>query len=121
MILDLMVDMVRALGYAVAATADTLSSARRELCMNNFDAVLLDRSIDGECGPEIADQLLEMRMPFAFVTGYDGPFEEQYASVPLLRKPFTVAQLARLLEKLAGQPGAVHGKPAFDGATVVFI
>lgn len=121
MILDLMVDMILALGYAVAATADTLSSARRELRKKTFDAVLLDRGIDGQCGPEIADQLLEMRVPFAFVTGYDGPFEERHASVPLLRKPFTVAQLATLLEKLAGQPGAVRGKPGFDGGTMVFI
>ena len=121
MILDLMVDMIGALGYAVAATANTLSSARRELCKRNFDAVLLDLGIDGQCGPEIADQLLKLGVPFAFVTGYDGSFEERHASVPLLQKPFTVAQLASLLEKLAGQPGAVRGKPVFDGETVVFI
>src|SRR5689334_12291901 len=88
MILDLMVDMIRALGYTVTGTADTLSSAHRQLCNNNFDAVLLDLGIDGQCGSEIADQLLEMRVPIAFVTGYAGPFEERHASVPLLRKPF---------------------------------
>ena len=121
LILDLMADMIRALGYAVTGTADTLSSAHRELCKKNFDAVLLDLGIDGQCGPKIADQLLELRVPFAFVTGYDGPFEERHASVPLLQKPFTMAQLASLLEKLSGRPGAVHGKAVFDGGTVVFI
>jgi CheY-like chemotaxis protein len=118
-ILDLMVDMLRILGYAVTATADTLSSARRELCKKNFDAVLLDLGIDGQDGPEIADQLLEMRVPFAFVTGYDGPFEQRHASVPVLHKPFTVAQLATVLEKLARQPVEVDGNRDFDGGTVV--
>jgi CheY-like chemotaxis protein len=121
LILDLIVDMIRALGYAVAATADTLSSARRELCKNNFDAVLLDLSIDGQDGPEIADQLLEMRVPFAFVTGYDGPFEERHASVLVLHKPFTAAQLAAVLDKLAGHPIEVRPKTEFDGGAAVYI
>lgn len=126
LIIDLMIDIVCALGYAISGTAHTLSSARQELCKDNFDAVLLDLGVDGERGPEIADQLLEMRVPFGFVTGYDSPFDERHANVPLLRKPFTIMQLGGLLEKLAGpapgqQPGKLHAKCNPADGTVVFI
>jgi hypothetical protein len=48
---------------------------------------------------------LETGVPFAFVTGYDEPFEARHADVPLLRKPFTSKQLCVLLEKLVGPCG----------------
>ena len=108
MIADLISDMVCSLGYVVSGTANTLSLARRELCKRNFDAVLLDIGIDGQHGPEIADQLLEMKVPFGFVTGYDGPFEERHAEVPLLLKPFTIVELGNLLEKLAAPARALE-------------
>ena len=50
----------------------------------------------------VTDVQLEMGIPFAFVSGYDGPFEARHADVPLLRKPFTADQLRVLLEKLVG-------------------
>jgi hypothetical protein len=55
--------------------------------------------------PEVADLLLQMGTPFAFVTGYDVPLEPRHADVPLLHKPFTADQLRALLGKLRG-PGA---------------
>jgi CheY-like chemotaxis protein len=104
MIADLMDDIICSLGYTVAGTASTPSSARQQLYERSFDAALLDLGLDGQHGPEIADQLLEMKVPFAFVTGYDGPFEKRHAAVPLLRKPFTLNEFAKLLETLAGRP-----------------
>jgi CheY-like chemotaxis protein len=98
-------DIVRDLGYAVSGMASTIAVARQELAKRNFDAVLLDMSLDGPCSPEVADVLLEAGIPFAFVTGYDEPFEARYADVPLLGKPFTSEQLRVLLEKLVGPSG----------------
>lgn len=97
-------DMVRDLGYAVSAWAPDIQSARQELSKKNFDVVFLDISLDGERCLEIADALLEMAMPFAFVSGYQQTFEERHAPVPLLLKPFMPDQVRALLEQLVG-PG----------------
>jgi CheY-like chemotaxis protein len=105
LIANLVDDIVREHGYAVSALASTIAAARHELAKRNFDAVLLDIGLDGPYSPEIADALSEMAIPFAFVTGFDGPFEARHADVPLLRKPFTADQLRVLLEKLVGPSG----------------
>lgn len=49
--------------------------------------------------------MLQMQVPFGFVTGYDDPFEARHDRVPLLRKPFTAGELGELLEKLVGPAG----------------
>jgi CheY-like chemotaxis protein len=99
----LMDNIVCDLGYAVSGMASTIVAARQELAKGNFDAVLLDMGLDGPYSPEVADVLLETGIPFAFVTGYDEPFEARHADVPLLSKPFTSEQLRALLEKLIGR------------------
>ena len=71
---------------------------------HDFDAVLLDLGLDGQTSREIADLLIELKIPFAFVTGYTQPFEPRHASVPLLHKPFTVGQLREVLHALVGPP-----------------
>jgi len=105
LIANLVDDIVREHGYAVAGTASTIAAARQELAKRNFDVVLLDIVLDKSCSPEIADRLLEMRVPFAFVTGYSLAVEARHASVPLLGKPFTSEQLRDLFEKLIGPGG----------------
>jgi DNA-binding response OmpR family regulator len=102
LIVDLIANVVCELGYTVSGTANTLSSARRKIGRRNYDAVLLDIGLDGPHGSEIADRLLQMKVPFGFVTGYDDPFEARHATVPLLHKPFTTVELGELLEKLIG-------------------
>jgi CheY-like chemotaxis protein len=99
---NLVDDIVSELGYAVSGMAAAAVAAHQEFVKRNFDAVLLDIGLDGPYSPEVADVLLETGIPFAFVTGYDEPFEARHADVPLLRKPFTADQLRVLLEKLVG-------------------
>ena len=101
-ITDLIANIVLELGYAVSGIAGTFATACRELNKRNFDAALIDIGLDGLHGPEIADRLLQLKLPFGFVTGYDSPFEERHAMVPLLHKPFTAMELEELLEKLIG-------------------
>jgi hypothetical protein len=91
--------------------AGTIANARKELAKRNFDAVLLDLDLGGPASPEIADLLLELRIPFAFVTGYGRASEPRHAEVPLLPKPFTAIQLGAVLEKLAGPGSSSRGIP----------
>jgi DNA-binding LytR/AlgR family response regulator len=56
----------------VSGKATTIAAARQELAKGNFDAVLLDIGLDGHSSAEVADVLLDMAVPIAFVTGNDG-------------------------------------------------
>lgn len=95
-------EMARDMGYRISGMAHDLAVTRKELAKRNFDAVLLDISLQGRHHPEIADYLLEMNLPFAFVTGYDYLAEPRHENVPVLQKPFSPDQLRVLLEQLVG-------------------
>lgn len=98
----MMEEIVREMGCAVSGIAGTLGMARLQLAKRDFDAVLLDVNLGGEYNPETADLLLEMGVPFAFVTGYDYVVEPRHDNVPLLQKPFSSIQLRVLVEQLVG-------------------
>ena len=101
-------DMALELGYEVSGFANSVASARAEIGKRVFDLVLLDLGLDGQYGSELADLLMELKTPFAFVTGYPRPFEPRHAHIRLLQKPFTLAQLRSLLHALAGPPTGSH-------------
>jgi len=95
-------ETVRHLGYRVCGLADNVAKAHIELSKGRFDAVLLDLNINGKYGPELADRLARLKVPFAFITGFDYLVEPRHALVPVLQKPFTPAQLSALLIGLVG-------------------
>lgn len=95
-------EMIRDMGYRISGMAHDLAVTRKELAKRNFDAVLLDISLQGRHHPEIADYLRETNLPFAFVTGYDYLAEPRHENVPVLQKPFSPDQLRVLLEQLVG-------------------
>ena len=98
----MMEEIVREMGWAVSGIAGTLGMARLQFAKRDFDAVLLDVNLGGEYNPDTADLLLEMGVPFAFVTGYDYVVEPRHDNVPLLQKPFSSIQLRVLVEQLVG-------------------
>jgi len=98
----MMEEIVREMGCAVSGIAGTLGMARLQFAKRDFDAVLLDVNLGSEYNPETADLLLEMGVPFAFVTGYDYVVEPRHDNVPLLQKPFSSIQLRVLVEQLVG-------------------
>ena len=83
----MMEEIVREMGCAVSGIAGTPGMTRLQLAKRDFDAVLLDVNLDGEYNPETADLLLEMGVPFAFVTGYDYVVDPRHDNVPLCRSP----------------------------------
>ena len=77
---EMLHDMVAELGYSVTKVAHGLPSALNEISKENFDGVLVNIGIDDQKhGNDIADILLEKKIPFAFVTGYGHAFEERHA------------------------------------------
>ena len=75
-------EMIREIGYRVSGVAYTDALARHELAKRNFDAVLCDINIGGQYHLEIADRLIELDIPFAFVTGYDYLVEPRHEKLP---------------------------------------
>lgn len=104
-------EMVHELGYDVSAIANGIVSARKEISHGEFDVVLLDLGLDGQYSPELADLLIEIKMPFAFVTGYSRPLEPRHLHIPLLRKPFSLGLLRSVLISLIGPPIAPYRRP----------
>src|SRR6476646_7253840 len=105
----MMEEIVREMGCAVSGIAGTLGMARLQFAKRDFDAVLLDVNLGSEYNPETADLLLEMGVPFAFVTGYDYVVEPRHDNVPLLQKPFSSTQLRVLVEQLVGSVSSADG------------
>jgi len=95
-------EMSRHLGYRVSGIAHNVTAARMALKKRDFDAVLLDINLDGRAGPDIADLLAKMAIPFAFVTGYEYAIEPRHEAVPILEKPFSPSELRAFLERLVG-------------------
>src|SRR5262249_868942 len=53
-----------------------------------FDAAILDVNLDGELAYPIADILVDRKLPFAFITGYDTrSIDERFAQIPTIQKP----------------------------------
>ncbi|MDP8914394.1 MAG: PAS domain S-box protein [Pseudomonadota bacterium] len=98
------------MGYSVAE-ADCGEAGLRRLEESRPDLVLLDYAMPGMHGADVARIARERdpSLPIVFVTGYAVSDQLEAAlgrDVPVLRKPFTVAQLAALVEEQLACPKA---------------
>ena len=94
-------DAVRRNGGGVLGPATRVSEALALIEAAPCDAALLDITLEyGETVYPVAERLRAKRIPFAFVTGWDGDFGGPYGDAPVLRKPFGEAELDRCLRML---------------------
>jgi DNA-binding response OmpR family regulator len=94
-------DAVRRNGGRVLGPVTRVSQALALIEAAPCDAALLDVTLEyGETVYPVAERLYAKRIPFAFVTGWDGEFGEAYGDAPVLRKPFGEAELDRCLRTL---------------------
>lgn len=97
----LLEEMIGELGYTVVGPAARVSQALSIIESVAIDAAVLDLNLDGEPSYAIADALLARGIPFVFSTGYNkNTVREGYRSVPLLQKPYHIAELTDALAKL---------------------
>ena len=99
-------ETLESLGHEVAACADGAEALAR-LDSADPELALIDFTMPGMNGAELARELRRHRpgLPMAFVTGYaeTGQLESALGpDVPVLRKPFGVADLALLVGTLIG-------------------
>ena len=78
--------------------ADALALIDQAEC----DLVLLDGNLQGEGVEQVARVLADRAMPFLFVSGYGRDhLPEAFDAVPVIEKPFKVADLIDAIAKLA--------------------
>jgi CheY-like chemotaxis protein len=107
MIRILFEQMLRKLGYTIAAEAARVAEAIEAVRSVDFDLAILDINLDGQLALPVADALAARGMPFVFVTGYGrGGVPESYRDRPTLKKPFLLDELRRILEAAVGRPQA---------------
>jgi DNA-binding response OmpR family regulator len=105
-------DAIRRHGGLVLGPAVRVSDALALIETTECDAALLDIKLEhGETVYPVAERLYAKRIPFAFITGWDGGLGERYGNVPVLRKPFGEAELDRCLRMLIDRHASTGMKP----------
>lgn len=91
--------MVEELGGIVAGSVGHREAALAFLDSGEpFDAAVLDVNLGGDRSFDVARQLVERGIPAVFSTGYDdGSIPPEWRTLPRLRKPFQLAELAEAL------------------------
>lgn len=95
-----LVEMLEQMGLAVLATVTSPQEAMALLRVDTPDLAILDVNLGDATSEPIAHQLTKMGVPFA--TGYadDGAVPTAFDDVPVVRKPYDRASLARGLQTL---------------------
>jgi DNA-binding response OmpR family regulator len=90
------------LGYDVLGPAATLEDADAIVAKQRPDAALLDANLAGVSSVPLGAKLVAQGVPIAFCTGYDKikNAPPELASVPILTKPISDADLVAGLKKL---------------------
>ena len=97
-------ELLAVFGCQVAGIAETVAAslALIDAPGADFDGVLLDINLNGETVYPVADRLVALQLPFAFVTGYEeSAIDPRFSTVPILRKPFRPPELAALVASIA--------------------
>lgn len=91
-------DMLGDLGHTVAGEANDLASGLALAQSLAADFAVLDLQLGLDNSAPIAEVLQNRSIPFAFASGYgaDG-MPSAFSDKPILRKPFTIDELAQCL------------------------
>jgi two-component SAPR family response regulator len=93
--------MIRDLGGTVAGPVAHLDSARTLVRQEKINCAILDVKLDGNTSLPLADELIANGVPVILVSGYDSnQLPNRFADTPKLRKPVSVAELTRVLERI---------------------
>ncbi len=93
-------EMMMDLGMGTVITAGRLPAALEAAANGGFDCAIVDLKLHGQDTFEVARILRQRNIPFAFFTGYATDSLREYASQPVLPKPFAEADLKGILDHL---------------------
>jgi CheY-like chemotaxis protein len=97
-------DFLESLGHTVKASCDNVADALKAVALNGFDIAILDVNLKGENVWPVATELRSRGVPFVLASGgHVDPPPPEFASAPLIEKPFTIDRVTPALEAaLAG-------------------
>lgn len=101
-------ETLRAAGCQVLGPVSRVHQALELLKVHRPDAALLDVNLAGEMSYPVADALLTIDVPFAFVTGYAGiaSLPERFRSCAVVAKPFTASDLTMTIDRIGAKSRA---------------
>lgn len=103
----MMVDILSELGFSVIGPITNVPEATAAAKDGDFEYAVLDINLKGELVYPVADLLIEVGVPFVFVTGYSAErIDKRYSAVPTLQKP---------LQKKDLQSAFARAKPGVSG------
>jgi DNA-binding NtrC family response regulator len=96
--------MIRDLGGTVVGPVAHLDAARTAMLQEKINCAILDVRLDGHTSLPLADELIASGFPVILASGYGSDqLPSRFADTPKLRKPFSVHELARVLERIFQQ------------------
>src|SRR5215467_2431492 len=92
-------DMLLGMGIMAVRTAGTVATALGMITSRAPDFALLDVGLIREKSFAVAERLAGLKIPFAFVTGYDeDKMPAAFADKPMLPKPYSIEALISVLK-----------------------
>ena len=92
-------DFLLSLGHEVLATCDNVGDALKAVRDEDFDLAILDVNLKGESVWPVAAELRDRELPFILASGgHVDPPPAEFASVPMIDKPYTIDRVTPALE-----------------------
>jgi CheY-like chemotaxis protein len=95
-------DMLETIGCTIVASAGTIDEALAATRRGGFDVAMLDINLNGVASLPVADALKRSGTPFLFTTGYGSDGCGPHTDVPLVTKPYRIADLEAALARAIG-------------------
>jgi DNA-binding NtrC family response regulator len=97
---------LKSLGAKIVGPIADLSEAQEQVGRDDFDVGVIDINLHDEMAYPIADELIQRRIPFVFVTGYGAEvIPERFRDVIRWEKPFEIPKLVAEIGRLcSGAP-----------------
>ena len=93
------VDRLVSLGHEVRATCESVAEALKAVAAADFDLAILDVNLKGESVWPVAAELRDRDIPFIIASGgHVDPPPAEFASVPMIDKPYTIDRVTPALE-----------------------
>jgi len=94
-------DFLETLGHRIHASCDNVTAALGVAETGGFDVAILDVNLKGEAVWPVAKRLKEKGVPFVIASGgHVEPPPVEFASVPMLEKPYTIDRITPVLEQV---------------------
>ncbi|MGE0667165.1 MAG: response regulator [Sphingomonadales bacterium] len=98
-------EMMTDMGVSSVTIAGRLPVAIEAASSGDFHCAIVDLKLHGKDTFEVARILSGRSIPFAFFTGYTSDTLGEYASLPVLPKPFAESDLRDIIETLLDRAG----------------